>query len=398
MVEKDLYGFELESFKRELIAIFSWWADKMVDASNGGFIGRVDGHGKAYPDANKGVILNTRILWSFSAACNLGFTEYRSLADRAYNYIKEYFVDKEHGGVYWMLDAECKVLDDKKQTYAQAFAIYALAEYHQLTGSTESLDAAMSIFRVVQKHAYDGEKQGYLEGRTRHWSPLDQVALSEKEGNDAKTMNTHLHVLEAFTNLARCEKSSEVSDALQNLTVLYADRFFDFGSSRLKLFFDEDWVENYTHDSFGHEIESAWLLNEACHVLGDDTLTENINQLTLSIVERVLKEGLDKKGAVHNDRSPQGHYHSSRDWWPQAEGLIGFFDAYQKHYDERFLDIAMDIWTYIQLYFKDFEHGEWFWACNSEGIPDRNQDKAGPWKAPYHNGRMCIEMVKRLSR
>lgn len=397
-MEKTLLGFEPDAFTSELMSILDWWEDHMTDHEQGGFLGRIDGDGNVIHNAPKGVILNTRILWTFSAACNLGFTQYRSTADSAFNYLKQHFVDKENGGVYWMLDHTGNVIDGKKQTYAQAFAIYAFAEYHQLSGSDESLELATSIFNLLRTHVFDGKNDGYLECLSMDWRRMEKVALSEKEGNDTKTMNTHLHLMEAFTNLARCSRDNEVMEALSDLVSLYLNTFIDGNDTRLKLFFDEEWNENFHHHSFGHEIESAWLLREACHVLDNPSLQKEADGLSSKIADRVMDLGLDDQGALYNELSREGKRNTHRDWWLQAEAVVGFFDAYQTTYHERYLDVAIDIWTFIQLYIKDYDKGEWLWACDEKGIPDRRGDKAGPWKAPYHNGRMCMEMIRRLSR
>lgn len=396
MADKTLFGFHAEAFEKELEELLDWWSLNMPDATNGGFLGRIQGTNEVETDANKGIILNTRILWFFSAACNLGYTWYRPWADQAFEYLHQYFTDKEYGGVYWMLDAKGRAVDDKKQTYAQAFALYACAEYYQLCGFEQSLALAMELFQKLEDEAKDPFEGGYIEALDRQWQPMEKMALSEKEENDAKTMNTHLHLLEAYTNLARSVHDEKVMSALEALIRLYIYRFIDVESGRLKLFFDLDWKERSSHDSYGHEIESAWLLNEACEVCGNVELTVLAKDLGLKIARRVLEEGRDEKAAIHNEKDLHGHYHPQRDWWPQAEGVVGFFDAYQHNYNEAFLLAAEDLWTYIQLYFKDFQNGEWFWAVNEDGSPDTHQDKAGPWKAPYHNGRMCMEMIKRL--
>ena len=397
LIDKQLFGFNKEAFELELKSIFDWWTNNILEENGFGFIGRIDGLGHKYPEAPKSVILNTRILWAFSAASRLGYKEYMTIANKAFDFLEKHFIDRENGGLYWMLDAGGTPIDVKKQVYAQAFGIYAFTEYYLCTGESRSLEMADNLFQLIESHCKDNKNGGYFEAKTQTWQVLSDVALSEKEGNDAKTMNTHLHLMEAYTNLVRCTREVKYVDALDALIRLYVDKFVDQETFRLKLFFDENWNENESHESFGHEIESAWLLNEACEVLGDDVLASQIQRITTQIALRVKEVGIDDNGAIHNDRHSDGHYDVQRDWWPQAEGVVGYFDAYQKTYSEAFLETANDIWTYIQLYIKDYENGEWFWACSQAGIPNIAEDKAGPWKAPYHNGRMCIEMIKRLS-
>ncbi|MCB0645871.1 MAG: AGE family epimerase/isomerase [Saprospiraceae bacterium] len=396
-MEKILYGFHAEAFEKELEELLTWWSGHMPDPENGGFWGKIRGNNQVEKYADKGIILNARILWFFSAACNLGYSQYRPWADKAFEYLMAHFADKEFGGVYWMVDCHGGLLNGKKQSYAQAFALYAATEYYQLCGMESSLALAMQLFYKLEDEAKDPFQGGYIEALDQQWQAMKNVALSEKEEDDVKTMNTHLHILEAYTNLARAFHNEKVMSALDELIRLYIKWFIDGETGRLKLFFDLDWNERVSHTSYGHEIETAWLLNEACKVCGNPELTAQAKDLGLKIAKRVLTGGRDEKAAIYNEKYSDGHFHHQRDWWPQAEGVVGFFDAYQQNYNEAFLLAAEDLWTYIQLYFKDFQNGEWYWAVNEDGTPDTSQDKAGPWKAPYHNGRMCIEMIRRLS-
>ncbi len=209
-------------------------------------------------------------------------------------------------------------------------------------------------------------------------------------------MNTHLHLLECYTNLHKCVQSNQVENALMDLILLYFEKFIDHNNGRLKLFFDENWNENIHHHSYGHEIESVWLLNEAAHALGDNSILTKIENITLKIANRVLNEGIDLSGAVFNEKSVNGFIDPMREWWVTAEGVIGFYDAYQKSNDVAFLKAADNAWEYIQNNLIDVENGEWFWSCNAFGIPTLSEDKAGPWKSCYHNSRLCMEMIKRL--
>lgn len=388
--------FSVESFEKELHNILGWWATNMPD-SHEGFIGRVDGLGKAHPVADRGIVLNARILWAFSAAASAtGKILYTAMAERAFYYIIKYFEDPENGGYFWLVDWQGKPVDTKKQIYAQAFVIYAFTEYYMLTSNPEALDKAKSLFVLIENKSYDQSKNGYFEAMTMDWRRMDDVRLSDKDANEVKTMNTHLHLLESYTNLYRCDQSTQVFDALSNLILLYKSQFIDPQHGRLKLFFDEDWNENLTHHSFGHEIESVWLLNEAAHVLGDNEVQSEVKEITLKIAHRNKNEGIHPNGAVYNDRHLDGWYSNVFDWWPQAEGVIGFYDAYEKSGEKSFKEAAVACWNYIKNHLIDYENGEWYWGCDMNNQPVLGEDKAGPWKAPYHNSRMCLEMMKRL--
>lgn len=383
--------------------ILRFWQERMVDYRQGGFYGRIDGYNVLHPDAEKGAVLNARILWTFSAAARvLNNTPYRILAARAYDYLMQRFMDREQGGVYWSLNADATPLDTKKQTYAIAFAIYGLAEYVRLTNNQEALNAAIRLFEDLEAHAYkwDNEKMskcknGYVEALTRNWQPIADMRLSEKDENGVFTMNTHLHVLEAYTNLYRVLKNVQRDDVqgtkeritkqLRTLIDIFANRIFDPATGHLMLFFDEKWQPSNTHTSPGHDIEAAWLLHEALEVLGDEELLNQTLPVIHSLAQAAEDDIMDEK-----------------EWWCYAEAVVGYIDQWKLYQDEKpiesniNLELAETAFHYIQTHLMDREHGEWFWTILPDGTPDRTHDKAGFWKCPYHNSRMCIEIIERL--
>ena len=383
--------------------ILSFWQERMVDYRQGGFYGRIDGYNVLHPDAEKGAVLNARILWTFAAAARvLNNTPYRILAARAYDYLMQWFMDREQGGVYWSLNADATPLDTKKQTYAIAFAIYGLAEYVRLTNNQEALNAAIRLFEDLEAHAYkwDNEKMskcknGYVEALTRDWQPIADMRLSEKDENGVFTMNTHLHVLEAYTNLYRVLKNVQRDDVqgtkeritkqLRTLIDIFANRIFDPATGHLMLFFDEKWQPSNTHTSPGHDIEAAWLLHEALEVLGDEELLNQTLPVIHSLAQAAEDDIMDEK-----------------EWWCYAEAVVGYIDQWKLYQDEKpiesniNLELAETAFHYIQTHLMDRENGEWFWTILPDGTPDRTHDKAGFWKCPYHNSRMCIEIIERL--
>ncbi|MEH0152904.1 AGE family epimerase/isomerase [Limibacter armeniacum] len=374
--------------------ILSFWQQRMVDRENGGFYGRIDGDGKLYPEADKAIILNTRILWTFSAAFRQSKnTVYKQVADRAYHYLKDHFFDQEKGGVFWMLDFQGKVTEDKKQVYAQAFAIYALSEYEQIEGSGQALELAIELFGLLEKYSRDRERNGYFEAFARDWSAMEDVRLSEKDMNATKTMNTHLHVLEAYTNLYRIWKDDRLAESLENLIVLMSSCFIS-ETSHFHLFFDDDWRLLSDEISFGHDIEGSWLLAEAAEVLGDKTLIETTNALAVQMAEAALS-GLDEDGGLMNEASSEGLTDTDKHWWPQAEALVGWLNAWQINNDQKFLDAAGKVWDFTKAYIIDQE-GEWHWRVTKDHQLVTSEDKAGPWKCPYHNGRAMLEIMERL--
>lgn len=401
MHNKNLLPYNISGFETELLNILNWWINNTIDHRNksGGYIGRVSGDNNADLLSPKGSVLNSRILWSFSAAANTlpQNKDFYNAAVRSYNFVDKYLFDSEHSGVYWTINCDGSPLDTKKQIYAQAFAIYGLGEYYKLTYNEEALDKAVQLFRLLESKALDKNNRGYYEAFAEDWSPIEKVSLSDKEGDDIKTMNTHLHIMEAYTTLAQVSNMSEVKKALSSIVLLFCDKFIDENSGRLKLFFDENWNENLHHHSYGHAIETVWLLNEAALETNEEMLIERCRELSLKIVAYTLEEGVDEKGAIHYEKNINGIYHAQREWWTLTEGVVGFYDAYQQSGEEKYLKASENCWTFIQQYLKDHQNGEWFWGVDENGNPNTTEDKIGLWKCPYHNSRMCIEMIKRLS-
>ncbi|MEM6803213.1 MAG: AGE family epimerase/isomerase [Bacteroidota bacterium] len=386
----------LSEFQSELAEILNWWGTYMPDINGNGFIGKIDNEHKVFPDSDRGVILNTRILWTFAAAARqVPKPVYKELADRAFHYLNKYFIDPEQGGVFWMLDASGKCIQDKKQVYAQAFAIYAYTEYYLLCKEPLALDRSLELFRLIEKHSKDRKMGGYFEAFDRAWKPLEDLRLSEKDANEAKTMNTHLHVLEAYTNLYRIYKGQELAQALTDLILCFLEKFIDPKTGHLHLFFDENWKLKSHEISFGHDIECSWLLYEAAEVLNDKVILREVEQMVLKMAESSLHFGLDHDGSVFNEKS-RDHIDKEKHWWPQAEAVIGFWNAWQLSSNKSYQIAAKNTWTYIKNHLKDPVHGEWFWGRDEQG-EILKEDKAGPWKAPYHNGRMCLEMMRRIA-
>ena len=366
--------------------ILHFWQTRMVDNERGGFYGRIDGHNTLHPDAPKGAVLNARILWTFAAAARvLNNTAYRILAARAYDYLMQRFIDREHGGVYWSLHADGTPLDTKKQTYAIAFAIYGLAEYVRLTNNQEALDAAIRLFEDIEAHAFDAVNVGYIEALTRDWQPIADMRLSESDENGSRTMNTHLHVLEAYTNLYRVYKDPRVARQLRILIDIFVNRLYNPSNGHLDLFFDDQWQGRRDKTSPGHEIEAAWLLHEALEVLGDPILLQE----TLPVCQQLAQAA--ENGILKESQ-----------WWCYAEAVVGYIDQWKLNQKTLPVEAAINLemaeaaWEFIQSHLIDREHGEWYWAILPDGIPDTSNDKAGFWKCPYHNSRMCLEIIERL--
>jgi len=375
--------------------ILPFWMNNTIDRKNGGFYGCITNNLKKLEDAPKGLILNSRILWTFADAYNaFKKKEYLDIASYAYNYMTKYFFDFEFGGAYWLLDSAGRAVDNKKKTYGQAFVIYALAEYYSATGYKKVLDQAFSIFELIEKFGYDNKFKGYFEAFNRNWSIAEDMRLSDVDINEKKSMNAHLHLLESYTNLYRVSKDEKVRYKLVELIDVFLSFIINKRSCHLNLFFDEKWEIKSRNISFGHDIESSWLLCEASDLVNDSELKQRVYDISKKMVEVTQDEGLNEEGGIYQEKD--GTLHKEVDWWLQAEAVIGFLNAYQLTNSEPFLEQSYACWKFIERYLIDKEYGEWFYEVSEKGIPNPNLFKVSEWKGPYHNGRACMEIMKRL--
>lgn len=405
--------------------ILRFWLDKMQDHENGGFYGRIDGQGVLHPEAEKGAILNARILWSFSAAYRvLGNPEYLEAATRAKDYLIEHFVDKEYGGIYWSVDYKGQPLDTKKQFYAIGFAIYGLSEYARATGDREALDYAIELYECVEEHSFDPQYNGYIEACTREWGEIADMRLSDFDANYPKSQNTHLHIIEPYTNLYRCLKEMQAAEScnyvpvlgsvlpigvtvpletlarvegsLRNLIDIFTDKILNPETHHLDLFFEMDWTRGAGHlESYGHDIECSWLMHEAALVLGDQTVLKKVEKIVREVA-KASEKGLRTDGSmIHEANVDTGHADDDLHWWVQAENVVGWYNIYQYFGDEDALEKVFRCWEYIKTQLIDWEHGEWYWSRHPDGSLNTTDDKAGFWKCPYHNSRMCLEIIER---
>lgn len=389
-----------ERLTRELKEnILGYWMKNTVDEKRFGFIGEIKSNGEAVADADKGLVLHARILWTFASAYRLYKDEaYLKMAERAYDALNTRFRDNEYGGLFWMIDANGRPTQDKKQVYGQAFVIYALAEYYRAAGREEALAWAGDLYRLIERYAYDPVHLGYVEALARDWSETDDLSLSGKDLNERKSMNTHLHVLEGYTNLYRVWKPEGLRAKLKELIEVHLDKIIDPKTNHFLLFFDDEWESKAPDVSYGHDIEGSWLLWEAAEVLGDEELLARVKPAALAMAKATLEQGVDKDGGLFNEFDGK-HLDDSKDWWPQAEAMVGFLNAYQLSGEEAYLDAAKGSWTFIENFVSDRAGGEWHWQVTREGVPvvsDR-QPKVGAWKCPYHNSRACFEALERLN-
>lgn len=377
--------------------ILPFWMNKMEDNEEGGFYGQITGEDELKPEASKGAILNARILWTFSSAYRLlKKPEYLETATRAKRYLIDRFYDPQYGGIYWELDYKGNPLDTKKQIYAIGFAIYGLSEYARATGDEEALAYAQQLFDVIEQHSFDSEQNGYVEALTRDWQPIEDMRLSDKDENEKKTMNTHLHILESYTNLYRVWKDEQLERQLRNLIEVFITRILDPQTGHLNLFFEEDWTNKYRIYSYGHDIEASWLIHEAALILGDPEVLKRIEPIIIRIAQ-AADEGLNPDGSmIYENFLDKQKIDRELHWWVQAENVVGHINLYQHFGNTEALDTAVRCWEFIKTKLIDHEQGEWHWSLLPDGTVNRRDDKAGFWKCPYHNGRMCMEVIERF--
>jgi mannobiose 2-epimerase len=377
--------------------ILPFWIKQVVDHERGGFYGELTNGLEIHRNVERGALLSTRILWTYSAA----YRQYKDpvhleMARRAYDDLEKNFRDRQYGGYYWSITAEGKPFRTRKQVYGQAFAIYALSEYHRASGLREPLDQAIAIYHLLEKHGREPKFDGYLEAFSREWGHIDDMRLGADDMNEPKSQNTHLHVMEAYTNLMRVWPDARLKRSQTELLDVMLNRILDTNSHHLGLFFAEDWTPRSTAVSYGHDIEACWLLMEAASVLGDADLKARIKSEVLKTADASLAQGVDTDGAIYNEGNERGVTNTNKEWWPQAEAVVGFIDAYEHSKDERFLKAALRCWDFIEARLLDRVHGEWFRGVTRDGDVLQNEHKVSFWKCPYHNGRACMEAPGRL--
>ncbi len=378
--------------------ILPFWCGPALDHKNGGWMGWLSNDLKPDRSQPKGLIVNSRILWAFSAAHRARPQPiYFEMASRAFDFVMNRFWDSKHGGAFWQLDDQGKVLDDSKKTYGQAFYIYALAEFHHATGNQAALERAKELFELVEKNAHDLTHGGYIEVCKRDWSEAGAEArLSERDMNEKKSMNNHLHVLEAYTNLYRVWPVPRVAKRLNELIELFLTRILDDRTKHFHHFFDEQWRVRSDTYTFGHDIEGSWLLVEAAEVLNEPALLLRVRAMAVQIAETAFNEGFGADGGLCYEGKDGQIIDAGHESWPQAEALVGFLNAFELSREGKYLAAALRVWNYIENKIVDRTHGEWFWRINEDGKVDASQPKVSEWKGPYHGTRACLEAMRRL--
>lgn len=392
----------LQSFRRQVETelrsnILPFWLKHAVDEQYGGFRGQIANDLTIDPLAPKALILNARILWTFSKASSVyGEKAYLQMARRAFDYLTRYFWDAESGGVFWMVDHLGRPVETKKRIYGQAFAVYSLAEYYCATRDPDALAKALRIHEAIETASHDAQHRGYFETYERDWTLAREQRLSEVDMDAKKSMNTHLHLLEAYANLRRCHDDPALRARLRELLQVFQEQIIDRKTHHFRMFFDEEWHSQSDHVSFGHDIEGSWLLCEAAEILGDPTLLEEVRREALLMAEAVLDQAIDSDGGLLYEADASGIIDTDKHWWPQAEAVVAFLNAYQLSGQQHFYTAAEKSWEFIEEFIVDHQYGEWFRRVQRAGVANNQELKVDPWKCPYHNSRMCFEAMARL--
>ena len=389
--------FTPAAFKSELIEnILPFWSKTAVDPVNGGYFGSIDINMHVDNSAERSAVLYSRILWTFSRAYRLFHDEkYLDQAKYTLDYINQYFFDPDFGGVYWSVDQNGAAKNNRKHTYAQAFTIYGLSEYYLASGDQSSLEKAIQLYKLIESATHDNEFGGNVECRTREWHAEDDMRLSAKDMNCAKSMNTLLHLIEAYTNLILAWKDETLIKVQKQLVTDFLDHIINPETNHLKLFFGYNWDSLSEMVSYGHDIEASWLLVEAAEVLEDEGLICRTKELAVKMANAVYCEARYSDGSFvyeveDNKKVEEKH------WWVHAEAVVGFYNAFQINGEKGFLEASRDCWNYIQQNFIDQKNGDWFKVLDVNGNPLLKNYKVGPWECPYHHSRLCMEMIQRL--
>lgn len=391
---KESLPVKKEDLLGELRSVLDYWINFTVDEKQGGFYGSVNHEDQPDPEAPLGIVMYSRILWAFSAAWQ-AFPEeaYLRMAQRAYEGILTHFVDKENGGVYWSVHPNGTVIEGKKQLYGQAFCSYALAEYYRITQDQQALDLAIQLYQLIEQYGFDPVHNGYIEAFSMEWKELGDLRLSAKDNNERKTMNTHLHVVEAYANLFTVWPDAGLKKKVENLLQLFETRFMDTQTGHLLLFFTDTWESRSRLISYGHDIEAAWLLPYCARQIGDTAWAEKFEALSLRITDAAAR-GRDGDGGLWYEYDPATQLlvrekHS----WPQAESLLGYYYAWTISGNATYLKWFRQCWQFIQEHIHDPRTGEWYWGVLADYSVIK-KDKAGFWKCPYHNTRALLELIK----
>ncbi len=377
--------------------ILPFWLEHARDRAHGGFYGEVNRDLTVRKNAPRGALIPARVLWTYSAAYRrYGDAAYLEMARWAYEDLVQHFWDPDSGGLFWSITADGKPQQTAKELYIQSFGIYGFSEYYRATGDKTALQRAIDLYHLLETHCRDQAHGGYFEGFRRDWTLETRLRRTHMNAPGLKSQNAHLHLMEAYTNLLRAWPDPELRRALHELIEVVMTRILNPANHHLWLFQDADWTPRTTTISFGHDIELSWLLPESAEVAGDPAQIAQAKATAVTVATATLAQGVDADGGLLSEAGPKGLTDTTKEWWQQCEATTGFFNAFQLSGDPRFLQASLRCWDFIERRMLDRKNGEWYRAVNRDGSVQRYQPEVSFWKCPYHNGRVCMEMIDRL--
>jgi mannobiose 2-epimerase len=388
----------LDFARSDLENILSWWIKHTPDEKNGGYYGEVKGDNTPNIKANRFLVLNARLLWTFTAAYDLTKNEqYKQQARRAYDYFTRHFYDKKHGGFYMYVTYKGKVANDRKFTYGNAYAVYALAEYARVFDDATAKELARETVSILDEKMWDVKHKGYLEVASRDWEYMPNIFMIHYDEESQKTMNTHLHVLEAYANLLRIDDSKTLRHRVRTLLYLFLNKIVNHDNWHFNYFQQRDWTVTDHNYSLGHDIEGSWLLYEAAEILNEPEALADTRRVCVNMARAVYDIGIMPAGGIYTEYDvTKREYSKQISWWEQNEGVIGFLNAYDLTEEEKFLNASLHTLNFIENHFIDKENGGWYAYLNANHQPQKNRLKCSPYICPYHNARMCLEIIRRL--
>ncbi|HEY8500973.1 MAG TPA: AGE family epimerase/isomerase [Clostridia bacterium] len=381
---------------KELVEnILPFWEKHMVDSEFGGFYGCAANDLSIEKTADKSCILNSHVLWTFSAAYSaLNDENYLKTAEHAYRFLKDAFYDNTYGGLYFTVDYKGCPADRRKKIYAIASGINGLSEFYRATGNNESVSMAVDLYEIIEKNSFDNTYGGYFSAFSEDWKTIDDMKLCSKDLKAVKSANTHLHILDACINLYGAYPGSLPKEKLTGLVRLIIEKMYDECSGQLKLFFTGNWEQVSDIVSFGQSIAASRLIYKAAGISDDEELMDLAGNVSLKMAEAVYDQGYDEVlGGIYNQRSSPHNIDFDKNWWAQAEAASGFLNAYMFSGDKKYSDAILKTWEFIDKYIVDHQNGEWFNTVTRIGNPKMDLPKAETWKSPYSSSRFCLEYL-----
>jgi len=416
MDKNELIALRKEAYDHLTDELLPFWTSRMKDEKNGGYLTHFDEQGNDTGEDEKSLIAQARCLYTLSSAHRAGYGngELAELAKHGADFIIDKMWDDEFGGFYWMMDRKGNVKIDEKIIYGHSFAIYSLSEYYLATGDERGIEYARKVFDLIQKYCTDTMYGGYWEMFHRDWT----LKGPGSAGGDRKTLDVHMHLMEAFTTLYEAtgedvhrRKLLEVIDILLNrinhpeyktgIPQFYKDWTiapqikFDiiWGWDR----FSEDGQKGNATDNtcFGHNAEFAWLLNHALEILKDDK--DEYLDLFRIIYDHTVDNGIDREygGVFVEGPHSGGVYDREKEFWQQAEVLIGMLDGVILLNDEKYWDAYKNVHRFVFDKVINKEVGEWYPLLTRKGEPIWTH-MGHSWKINYHTVRAMVQSIKRL--